>query len=222
MEWTYDCQPSIIWTKELQRIASNFTFPLIIVSPRCLSILVKCLVKTSSISKLWEPLLPLSDPTHQPLHPQLKLNLNWKSPQRDWILKHSEKCRMKVAKRLDLIKTAFYVWARAEMPLSRRCHYATQRGEQKTKVLRWNICNVPFVRSQTAFIVERIGKLFGIVFQLCCITFQLHLEMSDSFQQKQKDKIQVTEKNISFKYLWGVQNHNEKKWNSIFFTRAKI
>ena len=96
------------------------------------------------------------------------------------------------------------------MPLSRRCHYATQRGEQKTKVLRWNICNVPFVRSQTAFIVERIGKLFGIVFQLCCITFQLHLEMSDSFQQKQKDKIQVTEKNISLKYLWGVQNHNEK------------
>ena len=64
MEWTCDCQPSIIWPKELQRIASNFTFPFIIVSPRCLSILVKCLVKTNSISKLWEPLLPLSDPTN--------------------------------------------------------------------------------------------------------------------------------------------------------------
>ena len=83
-------------------------------------------------------------------------------------------------------------------------------GRKDQSSLVWNICNVPFVRSQTAFIVERIGKLFGIVFQLCCITFQLHLEMSDSFQQKQKDKIQVTEKNISLKYLWGVQNHNEK------------
>ena len=217
MEWTYDCQPSIITITNTDTDTDKGTpknrFQFYILLYYCLPKMSLHLGEVFGQDQQHLQTLRTTAATlrpHQPLHPQLNLNLNWKSPQRDWILKHSEKCRMKVAKRLDLIKTAFYVWARAEMPLSRRCHYATQRGEQKTKVLWWNICNVPFVRSQTAFIVERIGKLFRIVFQLCCITFQLHLEMSDSFQQKQKDKIQVTEKNISFKYLWRVQNHNEK------------
>ena len=77
--------------------------------------------------------LTVATPRHQqPLCLLLNLNPNRKRHQRDWNLKHSDKCRMKVAKRLDLIKTAFYVWARAEMPPS-RCHYATQGCEKGAK-----------------------------------------------------------------------------------------